>query len=121
MADLLRREGTAARALRFLILTAARTDEVISMRWSEIDMAAKLWTAPPEHMKGGRKHRVPLNGPPLAILHEMIPGDDTKDVRKRYVFPGAKPDRPLSNMMMLELIRRMNAERSPLAPRNLSF
>jgi integrase len=61
-------------------------------------------------MKGGREHRVPLSEPALAILHEMIPGDDKKDVRRPFVFPGAKPRRPLSNMAMLELFRRINAE-----------
>jgi integrase len=111
MADLLRREGTAAKALRFAILTAARTDELISMRWNEIDMAAKLWTVPPDRMKGGRQHRVALSEPALAVLHEMILGNDVKDSGKRYLFPGAKPGRPLSNMAMLELVRRMNAER----------
>jgi integrase len=75
MADLVRRERTAAKALRFVILTAARTDEVISMQWQEIDLAAKLWTVPPERMKGRREHRMPLSEPALAILHEMIPGE----------------------------------------------
>jgi integrase len=53
---------------------------------------------------------VPLSEPALAILHEMIPNNDVQDSGKRYVFPGAKPGRPLSNMAMLELVRRMNAE-----------
>jgi integrase len=110
MLDLRGREGTAAKALQFTILTAARTDEAISMRWDEVDQAAKLWTVPAQRMKGKREHRVPLSEPALAILREMMPtGAD--NIGRKYVFRGAKPGRPLSNMAMLELIRRMNAER----------
>ena len=60
MADLRGREGTAANALEFLILTAARTGEVIAARWPEIDFAARMWTVPAARMKSGREHRVPL-------------------------------------------------------------
>jgi integrase len=71
----------------------------------------KLWTVPDERMKGGRQHRVPLSEPALAILRKMMPDDNVRDIGKRFVFPGNKPGRPLSNMAMLELIRRMNCER----------
>lgn len=109
MANLRPRAGTAAKALQFTILTAARSDEVISMRWHEIDLAEKLWTVPPERIKGEREHCVPLSDQAAAIIREMKP--DGENVGQKYVFPGAKPGRPLSNMAMLELIRRMNAER----------
>jgi integrase len=112
MRDLNMRNGTAAMALRFMVLTAARAGEVFGMRWDEVDVTAKLWTIPPDRMKGGRQHRVPLSDPALAILREMMPGDNVRDIGKRYVFPGAKPGRPLSNMAMLELIRRINCERT---------
>jgi integrase len=95
MAELRQREGTAARALEFTILTAARTGEVIGAAWSEIDFAARLWTVPAERMKAGREHRVPLNEAALAILrplYEARTGD--------AVFP-------LSNMALLMLLRRM--------------
>jgi integrase len=110
MSDLGDRDGIAAKALQFAILTVARSDETISMRGDEIDMAARLWTVPPERMKSKREHRVPLSDPALAIIHEMMPAGPESTGRK-YVFRGAKPGRPLSNMTMLELIRRMNAER----------
>jgi integrase len=110
MSDLRERDGTAAKALQFTILTVARSDETISMRGDEIDMAAKLWTVPPERMKGKRAHRVPLSEPALAIIREMIPAGP-ESIGRKYVFRGARPGRPLSNMAMLELIRRMNAER----------
>jgi integrase len=104
------REGIAAKALQFTILTVARTDETISMRQDEIDIAAKLWTVPPERMKGKREHRVPLSEPAMAIIREIIPGG-SESVDREYVFNGVKPGRPLSNMVMVKLIRRMNAER----------
>jgi integrase len=110
MADLRKRAGIAARALEFTILTAARTDEVLSMRGDEIDMAAKVWVAPAERMKGKREHRVPLCDRALAILRAMLPAGQ-ENIARKYVFRGAKPGRPLSNMAMLELLRRMNAAR----------
>ena len=65
------REAVAARALEFLILTAARTGEVIGARWSEIDLLDKTWTVPAARMKAHREHRVPLSPRALAILQEM--------------------------------------------------
>jgi integrase len=110
MSDLRRREGTAAKALQFVILTVARADEAISMRGDEIDMAANLWAVPPERTKRKREHRVPLSEAAIAIIREMMPAGP-ESIGRKYVFPGAKPGRPLSNMAMVKLIRRMNAER----------
>jgi integrase len=93
--------GVAARALEFLILTAARTGEVIAARAAEID--GSVWTIPAERMKGGKEHRVPLSAPALAIV-ERIKAEHG-DV---YLFSGAKPGKPLSNMTMLALIERMD-------------
>ena len=56
-----KQEGIAARALEFLILTAARTGEVIGARWNEIDLLDKIWTVPASRMKAHRAHRVPLS------------------------------------------------------------
>jgi integrase len=102
MIELRRREGIAARAFEFLILTAARTGEVIGARWSEIDHAAKLWTIPGERMKGRREHRVPLSNAALAILDAM-----TEIRQGDFVFPGGNANRPLSNMSLLMTLRRM--------------
>jgi integrase len=73
MHDLFKRDGTAARALRFTVLTAARAGEVFGMTWGEVDLTAKLWTVPGERMKGGRPHRVPLSEQALSVLSEAIP------------------------------------------------
>jgi integrase len=114
MADLFKRGGTAARALRFTVLNASRTNEVLGTTWSEFDLTAKLWTIPGTRMKARRQHRVPLSEQALAVLGEAI-GDavlgDGHLRPERYVFPGNKPGRPMSNMSLLELVRRMNCER----------
>jgi integrase len=68
MSRLRAQDGAAARALEFLILTAARTGEVRFLSWSEVDPAAKTWTVPRERMKGDRQHRVPLTDAALAVL-----------------------------------------------------
>jgi len=68
MAKLTASDGRAALALRFLILTAARSSEVRGARWAEIDLAERTWTVPGERMKAGREHRVPLSGAALDVL-----------------------------------------------------
>jgi integrase len=62
--------GEAARALRFAILTAARSGEVRGLRWREIDLAEKTWTVRAERMKAGRPHRVPLSDAAMAVVAE---------------------------------------------------
>lgn len=105
MARLRRQGGTAARALEFSILTVTRTGETLGARWSEVDMAAGVWTVPGERMKAGREHRVPLSDPALAVVRMMAKYRTAEgDI---YVFPGATERRPLSSMAMLMLLRRM--------------
>jgi integrase len=97
-------QGTAARALEFAILTAARTGEIIGARWSEFNLLDKTWTVPAERMKAHREHRVPLSVRALAILEEMQAHQHSDD---GFVFPGGKDGKPLSNMAFLMLLRRM--------------
>jgi integrase len=66
--------GTAAAMLRFVILTACRTNEAIEAGWSEIDRPGSIWKIPSERMKMGRDHLVPLSDPALAILDQMRDG-----------------------------------------------
>jgi len=102
MGKLREQNGTAARALEFTVLTAARTGEVIYANWSEFDLQEATWTIPAERMKNGRAHRVPLTPQAMAILNaEHEPG------REGFVFPGLKSGKPLSNMSMLKTLERM--------------
>jgi integrase len=94
--------GVAAKALEFLILTATRSGETIGAKWEEFDLVNALWIIPGERMKTGREHRVPLSKAALAIvecLHKVRTDD--------YVFPGSKAKRPLGNMALLALLKRM--------------
>ncbi|MFY1712072.1 tyrosine-type recombinase/integrase [Tritonibacter mobilis] len=100
-AELEGRSATAAKALQFTILTACRTSEVLDMTWDELDLEQKLWVIPAERMKCGVQHRVPLTDEMLRILKPM------KALASAYVFEGQKRHRPLSNMSMLMLLRRM--------------
>lgn len=102
MAALKERDGVAARALEFTILTAARTGEVIGAQWEEIDLTAKTWTVPSARMKGGREHRVPLSGQAVQIL-ETIPKEDGNS----FIFVGSRTG-GLSNMAMATVLRRMD-------------
>ena len=100
--DALRRQdGIASLALEFAILTAARTGEIIGAQWGEIDLTAKVWTVPASRMKGGREHRVPLSADALAVLKKVSKGEP-----EEFLFSG-RNKRPLSNMALLMLLRRM--------------
>ena len=102
MTELRKQEGNAACALEFAILTAARTGEVIGARWGEIDWTDALWTIPAERTKGHREHRIPLAPAAVAVLQKM-----RDRAEGEFVFPGAKPGAPISNMAMLVLLERM--------------
>jgi integrase len=102
MAELRSRTGAAARALEFAILTAGRTGEVIGAKFGEIDLDAAVWTIPASRMKGNREHRVPLSAQAIEIIKAQAAireGD--------HVFNGDRVGEPLSNMAMLELLKRM--------------
>ena len=102
MQQLRKDTGVASRALEFLILTAARTNEVILAQWSEIDLNRKVWVVPAEHMKAKRKHRVPLSAASMATLKAVKGLDNT------YVFPGHKRNSHLSNAAMLQVLKRLD-------------
>jgi integrase len=91
----------AASALRFTILTASRTGEVVGAKWDEIDFDKGVWTVPAERMKAGRQHRVPLSEPALAILRDALREDGNP-----FVFIGGNKGSGLSNMAMLVMLQR---------------
>jgi integrase len=116
IARLREREAIAALALEFCILTAARSGEVLGCRWPEIDFAGKVWTVPAERMKGGREHRVPLSARALAILEHLASAK-----RGDFVFGGQRRGKPLSNMGMEMLLRRMDIENATVHGFRSSF
>ncbi|MEO8921496.1 MAG: site-specific integrase [Caldimonas sp.] len=96
-----RQEGIGARALEFVVLTAARSGEVRGATWSEVDLDAALWTIPANRMKSGREHRVLLSKPALRLLRS-IAGDHLPD---DPLFPGMRG--ALSDMSLTAVLRRM--------------
>jgi integrase len=96
------RDGVAARALEFTIMSAARTGEVIGAQWVEIDFDARIWTVPAGRMKGGREHKVPLSAQAVELLR-ALPTEEGNP----HVFIGPRPGNGLSAMAMTSVLRRM--------------
>jgi integrase len=94
-------DGSAARALEFLILTAARISEATNARWDEIDTAAAVWTIPAKRMKAGKEHRVPLSAPALDILSQMRTVEGSE-----WVFPGQNHGRPVTTSALIKTVRQ---------------
>lgn len=107
MKKLQAREGMSARALEFLILTAARSGEVRGATWNEIDLDAGIWTVPAERMKAGREHRVPLCRRTVDLLNEL-PRIDASPL----VFPAPRGGE-LSDMSLVAVMRRMKSDAVP--------
>lgn len=101
------REGIAALALEFLILTAARSGEVRGATWREIDLEAGVWIIPGERMKVGREHRVPLSTQALEILRRL-----PRFVESEYVFLSSRGT-CLAEVTLLTTMRRIEAEAVP--------
>lgn len=90
-------------ALEWLVLTAARTTEVLEAEWAEIDRDAATWTIPGTRTKSGRAHRVPLAAETITVLDRAVLYRD----QSPYLFPGYRHGRPLSNMTLLKVTRRL--------------
>ena len=106
VAKLRARDAVTAKALEFIILTAARAGEALGARWAEIDMAAAVWTVPASRMKRGRQHRVPLTPAAIAILEAVRPL--TGGQPAALIFPG-QTRRPMGPEALEMLRRRMGA------------
>ena len=130
-------ESIGRLALQFLILTAARSGEVRGARWSEVDMAAAVWTVPADRMKAGKQHLVPLSAPALAILKRMA-----EVASDELVFPGitgrtadadslgkgrpgaltrAAGKRPMSDMTLTKVLRTAGADDATVHGMRSSF
>jgi integrase len=92
-------DTVGAKALRFTLITASRTGEVIGARWSEVEVDSAIWTIPADRMKNGQSHIIPLSDEAAAILSSMPRTNE-------FVFAGAK-GKPLSNMTMIKCLRSL--------------
>ncbi|HVI97544.1 MAG TPA: integrase arm-type DNA-binding domain-containing protein [Sphingomonas sp.] len=97
--------GSAARALELTILCATRTSETLNATWSEFDLDSALWTIPKERMKMHVEHRVPLSNSAVELLRATAANSNRPP--DAYVFAGQKRGRPLSNVSMTAVLKRM--------------
>jgi integrase len=105
MAELAAKDCVSARMLETCILTCARTNEIINMKWSQVDLGKETWTVPAEMMKMDRDHIVPLSLSVVTFLQS------SQQMRYGgYVFPGRSRSEPMSNMAMLELLADMGRD-----------
>jgi len=88
------RSKGSADAIRLSLLTGARRGEVLTAAWDQFDLEAGVWTKPSAHTKQRRAHRVPLSSVAVNLLRERRAADPDGT----FVFPGATPDRPLSDL-----------------------
>ena len=100
--------GTAAQALELLILTVARTSEIIFAEPAEFDLVTKHWTIPEGRMKKEKEHRIPLSARAIAILKPFL--DEARRTGRQHAFPGGKVDQPLSNAAMSAVLDRMGID-----------
>lgn len=101
------RESVGRVALEALILTAARSGEIRGATWSELDLETALWTVPAARMKMGRPHVVPLSPEAVAVFKRA---QKFKTRASDLVFPGQNPQKPLSDMTLLKILRDMDLE-----------
>ncbi len=109
MKDLREMPGISPRALEFAILTAARSGEVRGARWSEVNLKEGVWTVPASRMKTGKPHRAPLSDAAKSLLLALPKLDDGQE--DPLVFPGPRSRRPLSDMSLSAVLRRMGLDK----------
>jgi integrase len=102
MARLRKAEGSAARALQFLTLTATRASETLLATWDEINLTEKVWTIPAERMKGGKEFRQPLSSQALELL-QSLPSEDGN----KLLFIGPQSGQALSASSLRHVMQRL--------------
>jgi len=96
------KRGISPKAFEFMILTAARSGEVLGAKWDEFDLASNIWTIPGSRMKAGREHRIPLSSRSVTIIQEMLAAKQCD-----FVFPGPTGKKGMSNGALLAIIKGM--------------
>jgi integrase len=101
------RQGTAAQALLFMILTASRTSETLLARWSEVDLKSAVWTVPAERMKAGKEYKVPLSDAAVDLLRGLPREGDG------FIFIGSQVGAPLNPKALHRVVARMKVNAVP--------
>lgn len=107
MVELRKREGIAARALEFLILTAARSGEIRFATWDEVCADSGVWTIPAQRMKAGKAHRIPLSQEAIKLLRQLPQFEGSP-----YLFTSPRGG-VLSDMSISSVCRRMQVDAVP--------
>lgn len=108
--------SVSARAVEFVALTAARSNEARSMMWDEIDFEEKLWTVPAARMKAAKEHEVPLSARAIEILQTQ-----RQCATSELVFEGEKAGKPISDTAMVKVFRSSGAGDATLHGLRSSF
>jgi integrase len=106
MAELRSKDWLGAKATQFAILTVSRAQEVIGMRWEEVNLNATggpIWTVPASRMKKRRVHIVPLNRAAVKLLEAQKGG--TSPLGFKLVFPGAGGEELAENSLLKSVQR----------------
>jgi integrase len=98
------RESWGRLALAAAILTAARSGEIRGATWAEVNLEAGLWTIPASRMKAGREHVVPLSSAAKRLFERAA---ELRTEGARYIFHGARGDKPMSDMTLMKVLRDM--------------
>ena len=106
-AKLVNMNGLAALALRLTILTSSRTSEVLKATLDEFDPEKRIWTIPKERMKAGIEHRVALSDTSIEVLNLMTSYVEQAAIKGNLLCPGKKRGRPLCNISMNQVLKRM--------------
>lgn len=107
IAKLRERQSWGRLALEAAILTAARSGEIRGATWAEVDLENGLWTIPAERMKAKREHVVPLSAAALGVFKRAAA---LKTAGHKFIFPGMKRDKPMSDMTLTKVLRDMKAD-----------
>lgn len=107
MVELKKRQGMAARCLEFIVLTACRSGEARFAKWGECDLDQRIWIIPPERMKGGKEHRVPLSKDVITLMQNLPRFEGCP-----FVFP-SRQGKPLSDMSISAVCKRMRVDAVP--------
>ncbi len=108
---LIKQSSLSSYALRLLILTVARTNEILGARRDEFDLQERRWTVPEHRMKANREHKVPLSDEAINIIKlRMLQSNH------ELLFPSVIGKKHISNMAMLELMRRQSKQYNKYVP-----
>jgi integrase len=99
------RKSVAAYALELLVLAGVRSNEVLGARWAEFDVANAVWAIPPQRMKTGKEHRVPLSPSAMRVVNSMAA------IRQSdWVFPSPRGDRRLSHIVLQRVMAKLSVD-----------